>query len=78
MPGDVRNDLYVILEKGEFERGGRSSGKNIEVTVLILDCDRNILSVSCLLKSVARVKGLLNWVSFLELYLRIISIRGRF
>ncbi|XP_059476423.1 dedicator of cytokinesis protein 3 isoform X1 [Neocloeon triangulifer] len=37
MPGDVRNDLYLILERGEFERGGKSTGKNIEVTVLVLD-----------------------------------------
>lgn len=31
MPGDVRNDLYLRLERGEFERGGKSTGKNIEV-----------------------------------------------
>ncbi|XP_066601007.1 dedicator of cytokinesis protein 3 isoform X2 [Prorops nasuta] len=37
MPGDVRNDLYLKLERGEFERGGKSSGKNIEVTILVLD-----------------------------------------
>ncbi|XP_046396689.1 dedicator of cytokinesis protein 3 [Ischnura elegans] len=37
MPGDVRNDLYLTLERGEFERGGKSTGKNIEVTVLVLD-----------------------------------------
>lgn len=39
MPGDVRNDLYMTLEKGEFERGGKTTGKNIEVTVLVLDSD---------------------------------------
>lgn len=32
MPGDVRNDLYLKLERGEFERGGKSTGKNIEVS----------------------------------------------
>ncbi|KAF4516778.1 hypothetical protein B566_EDAN004617 [Ephemera danica] len=37
MPGDVRNDLYLSLEKGEFERGGKSTGKNIEVNVSALD-----------------------------------------
>lgn len=45
MPGDVRNDLYLILEKGEFERGGKSTGKNIEVTILVLDCEKNIIKV---------------------------------
>ncbi|XP_014603723.1 PREDICTED: dedicator of cytokinesis protein 3 isoform X1 [Polistes canadensis] len=39
MPGDVRNDLYLKLERGEFERGGKSTGKNIEVTILVLDAE---------------------------------------
>ncbi|XP_012288369.1 dedicator of cytokinesis protein 3 [Orussus abietinus] len=39
MPGDVRNDLYLKLEHGEFERGGKSTGKNIEVTILVLDAE---------------------------------------
>ncbi|XP_034947378.1 dedicator of cytokinesis protein 3 [Chelonus insularis] len=39
MPGDVRNDLYLRLERGEFERGGKSTGKNIEVTMLVLDAE---------------------------------------
>ncbi|KAI4460497.1 dedicator of cytokinesis [Holotrichia oblita] len=43
MPGDVRNDLYLTLERGEFERGGKSTGKNIEVTVLVLDSEKNLL-----------------------------------
>ncbi|KAF2896229.1 hypothetical protein ILUMI_09945 [Ignelater luminosus] len=47
MPGDVRNDLYLLLEKGEFERGGKSTGKNIEVTVLVLDSEKNIVK-NCL------------------------------
>lgn len=37
MPGDVRNDLYFVIERGEFERGGKSSSKNVEVTVQVLD-----------------------------------------
>ncbi|PSN57625.1 hypothetical protein C0J52_00521 [Blattella germanica] len=49
MPGDVRNDLYLTLEKGEFERGGKSTGKNIEVTILVLDSEGKILEVpNCL------------------------------
>lgn len=45
MPGDVRNDLYLTLERGDFERGGKSTGKNIEVTVLVLDSEKNITKV---------------------------------
>ncbi|XP_063227619.1 dedicator of cytokinesis protein 3 [Bacillus rossius redtenbacheri] len=47
MPGDVRNDLYLTLEKGEFERGGKSTGKNIEVTILALDAEGRIIQ-NCL------------------------------
>lgn len=45
MPGDVRNDLYLNLDKGEFERGGKSTGKNIEVAVVVLDSEKNIIKV---------------------------------
>ncbi|XP_058454302.1 dedicator of cytokinesis protein 3 isoform X2 [Malaya genurostris] len=37
MPGDVRNDLFLTLERGEFERVGISTAKNIEITTLVLD-----------------------------------------
>ncbi|XP_066246456.1 dedicator of cytokinesis protein 3 isoform X2 [Euwallacea similis] len=47
MPGDVRNDLYLVLDKGEFERGGKSTGKNIEVAVVVLDGKKNIVK-NCL------------------------------
>lgn len=45
MPGDVRNDLYLQLDRGEFERGGKSTGKNIEVTTVVLDNEKNIIKV---------------------------------
>lgn len=43
MPGDVRNDLFFTLEKGEFERGGKSTAKNIEVTLVVLDATGTII-----------------------------------
>jgi len=39
MPGDVRNDLYLVLESGEFEKGGKSIPKNIEATISLLASD---------------------------------------
>ncbi|CAB1315609.1 unnamed protein product, partial [Coregonus sp. 'balchen'] len=36
---DIRNDLYLTLERGDFERGGKSVQKNIEVTVYVLYAD---------------------------------------
>ncbi|XP_028970143.2 dedicator of cytokinesis protein 3 isoform X11 [Esox lucius] len=43
MPGDIRNDLYLTLERGDFERGGKSVQKNIEVTVYVLYADGETL-----------------------------------
>ncbi|KAM6981344.1 dedicator of cytokinesis protein 3 isoform 2-T2 [Aplochiton taeniatus] len=43
MPGDVRNDLYLTLERGDFERGGKSVQKNVEVTVYVIYADGEIL-----------------------------------
>ncbi|KAM8705044.1 hypothetical protein ACLKA7_009497 [Drosophila subpalustris] len=44
MPGDVRNDLFLTLERGEFERGGKNTGKNILITVVVLDVAGNVLT----------------------------------
>jgi len=43
MPGHVRNDLYLTLERGEFEKGGKSTGKNIEVSIVVLDYEGNVV-----------------------------------
>ncbi|XP_056434251.1 dedicator of cytokinesis protein 4b [Gadus chalcogrammus] len=43
MPGELRNDLYITLERGEFEKGGKSVARNVEVTVYVLDIDGQIL-----------------------------------
>lgn len=42
LPGDVRNDLFITLDHGEFERGGKSTAKNIEVSVLLCDSSGNV------------------------------------
>lgn len=46
MPGDVRNDLYLTLEKAEFERGGKSTAKNVLATVTVHDSTGQVISVS--------------------------------
>lgn len=43
MPGDVRNDLYLTVDKGEFEKGGKSTGKNIEASVVLVNTEGYIL-----------------------------------
>lgn len=42
----MRNDLYMTLEKGEFEKGGKSVARNVEITVYVLDADGQILKVT--------------------------------
>ncbi|XP_053307198.1 dedicator of cytokinesis protein 1 isoform X2 [Spea bombifrons] len=39
MPGDVRNDIYVTLLQGDFDRGNKTTAKNVEVTVSVFDED---------------------------------------
>lgn len=36
MAGDVRNDLYVTLAEGEFERGNKKSARNVEVSFKVV------------------------------------------
>ncbi|XP_028602510.2 dedicator of cytokinesis protein 4 isoform X1 [Podarcis muralis] len=43
MPGEMRNDLYITIERGEFEKGGKSVARNVEVTMYIVDCGGQIL-----------------------------------
>jgi hypothetical protein len=68
-----RNDLYLTLEKGEFERGGKSTGKNIEVTILVLDSEGKVLEVCivlvlCVHDSVTTDSGEYHYLIFLQFY----------
>ncbi|NXD17753.1 DOCK2 protein, partial [Nothocercus nigrocapillus] len=35
--GDVRNDIYLTLVQGEFDKGNKKTQKNVEVTVCVCD-----------------------------------------
>uniref|UniRef100_A0A8C6PUV3 Dedicator of cytokinesis 1 n=1 Tax=Nothobranchius furzeri TaxID=105023 RepID=A0A8C6PUV3_NOTFU len=37
MPGDVRNDIYVTLVQGDFDKGSKTTPKNVEVTMSVYD-----------------------------------------
>ncbi|NXN93780.1 DOCK2 protein, partial [Rhinopomastus cyanomelas] len=46
MPGkqrDVRNDIYLTLLQGEFDKGNKKTPKNVEVTVCVCDEAGNVL-----------------------------------
>ena len=52
-----RNDLYLTLERGEFERGGKSTGKNIEVCVMVVRDEGRVLEVRVVRVSQCSVKA---------------------
>ncbi|XP_077465336.1 dedicator of cytokinesis 2 [Stigmatopora argus] len=37
MPGDVRNDIYVTLQAGDFDKYNKTAQKNVEVVVCVFD-----------------------------------------
>lgn len=43
LPGDVRNDIYVTLIHGEFDKGKKKTPKNVEVTMSVFDEDGSLL-----------------------------------
>ncbi|XP_059701466.1 dedicator of cytokinesis protein 2-like isoform X2 [Haemorhous mexicanus] len=43
MPGDVRNDIYLTLVQGEFDKGSKKTQKNVEVTVCVCDEAGNVV-----------------------------------
>lgn len=49
LPGDVRNDLYLTLQSGEFSKGSKSTDKNVEVTVCVCKENGKVLEVSSFL-----------------------------
>ena len=44
--GDVRNDIYVTLIHGEFDKGKKKTPKNVEVTMSVHDEEGRLLEVS--------------------------------
>lgn len=37
LPGKVRNDIFITLERGEFEKGSKTSAKNVEVSMILMN-----------------------------------------
>lgn len=47
LSGDLRNDLYVTLVRGEYLRDGKKAQKNVQAEVSIIGQNGKILAVSC-------------------------------
>ncbi|XP_060079192.1 dedicator of cytokinesis protein 4-like [Ylistrum balloti] len=50
-PGQLRNDIYLTLVSGEYDRGKKKSEKNVEIVVTALDSNgveiKNCMSFGC-------------------------------
>ena len=44
--GDVRNDLYFTLKNGEFDKGSKSVGRNVEVKIKAYNGGGDLILVS--------------------------------
>jgi hypothetical protein len=44
--GEVRNDVYLELHEGDFDRDGKKAQKNVEVRISVLDKEGRRIPVS--------------------------------
>uniref|UniRef100_A0A8C1XHM5 Dedicator of cytokinesis 2 n=1 Tax=Cyprinus carpio TaxID=7962 RepID=A0A8C1XHM5_CYPCA len=46
MPGDIRNDIYLTLHSGDFDKYNKTTQKNVEVIMLVCDEEGKVVPVS--------------------------------
>ena len=46
MVGINRNDVYITLERGEYDKGTKTAQKNVEVAVVVVNDSGEIRQVS--------------------------------
>ena len=46
MVGINRNDVYITLEKGEYDKGTKTAQKNVEIAVVVVNDSGEIRQVS--------------------------------
>ena len=51
----LRNDLYLTLKVGEFDKGSKSAQKNIEVKMTVIDKEGDQIRVSSISKQVSSI-----------------------
>ena len=43
---EVRNDLYIVLDYGDFQQGSKTAPKNVEATLEVISENGEVLKVS--------------------------------
>lgn len=61
MPGDIRNDIYLTLHSGDFDKYNKTTQKNVEVIMLVCDEEGKIVPVSFIQPSFNKPKYPLLW-----------------
>ncbi|WAR21521.1 DOCK2-like protein [Mya arenaria] len=54
--GDVRNDIYVTIMEGEFNRGAKTADKNVEITMFL--CNKSGQTLEVAVSTEAEFRGL--------------------
>lgn len=45
MPGDVRNDIYLTIQGGDFDKYNKTTQKNVEVIMWVCDEEGKVIQV---------------------------------
>lgn len=76
--GDVRNDIYVTLVQGDFDKGSKTTAKNVEVTVSVYDEDGKRLEVLKYLTSGDFLILMHTYLSLFNIFLYICQLKSVF
>lgn len=61
MPGDVRNDIYLTLQGGDFDKYNKTTQKNVEVIMWVCDEEGKVIQVRTTGRSGKAVQIGANW-----------------
>lgn len=59
MPGDVRNDIYLTLQGGDFDKYNKTTQKNVEVIMWVCDEEGKVIQVSSVTRGSMRRRVLM-------------------
>lgn len=70
MPGDVRNDIYLTLQGGDFDKYNKTTQKNVEVIMWVCDEEGKVIQVrKCEITGTEHINGFKEERDFYELWL---------